>query len=82
MAPTWIIAGLPIALVGIAVGMLGAGAVAAYTIFPHVRSRVTRFWDGTGDNYQVTTALEAFGNGGLLGRSWRRCRCSWPDCTA
>jgi cell division protein FtsW len=62
------IAGLPIALVGIAVGMLGAGAVSAYTFFPHVRSRVTRFWDGTGDNYQVTTALEAFGNGGLLGR--------------
>jgi cell division protein FtsW len=62
------IAGLPLALVGIAVGMLGAGAVSAYTFFPHVRSRVTRFWDGTGDNYQVTTALEAFGNGGLLGR--------------
>jgi cell division protein FtsW len=62
------VAGLPIVLVGIAVGMLGAGSFAAYAIFPHVRSRVTRFWDGTGDNYQVTTALEAFGNGGLLGR--------------
>jgi cell division protein FtsW len=60
--------GMPLALVGIALGCLGGGAVAAYTLFPHVRSRVTRFWDGTGDNYQVTTALEAFGNGGLLGR--------------
>jgi cell division protein FtsW len=60
--------GLPLALVGVALGMIGGGAVVAYTIFPHVRSRVTRFWDGTGDNYQVTTALEAFGNGGLLGR--------------
>jgi cell division protein FtsW len=60
--------GLPLALVGVAMGMIGAGAVVAFTIFPHVRSRVVRFWDGTGDNYQVTTALEAFGNGGLLGR--------------
>jgi cell division protein FtsW len=60
--------GLPLALVGVALGMIGGGAVMAYTLFPHVRSRVTRFWDGTGDNYQVTTAMEAFGNGGLLGR--------------
>ena len=62
------VAGLPLVLVGVAMGMIGGGAVMAYTLFPHVRSRVTRFWDGTGDNYQVTTALEAFGNGGLLGR--------------
>jgi cell division protein FtsW len=62
------IGGLPLVLVGVALGMMGSGAVAAYTLFPHVRSRVTRFWDGTGDNYQVTTALEAFGNGGLMGR--------------
>jgi cell division protein FtsW len=60
--------GLPLALVGVGVSMIGGGAVMAYTLFPHVRSRVTRFWDGTGDNYQVTTALEAFGNGGLMGR--------------
>jgi cell division protein FtsW len=62
------VAGLPLFLVGIAVSMIGGGSVMAYMLFPHVRSRVTRFWDGTGDNYQVTTALEAFGNGGLLGR--------------
>jgi cell division protein FtsW len=62
------IAGLPLILVGIAMSLIGGGAVMAYTLFPHVRSRVTRFWDGTGDNYQVTTALEAFGNGGLMGR--------------
>ena len=60
--------GLPLFLVGVALGMIGGGGVLAYTVFPHVRSRVTRFWDGTGDNYQVTTALEAFGNGGLWGR--------------
>jgi cell division protein FtsW len=60
--------GLPLVLVGVALSMIGGGAVMAYTLFPHVRSRVTRFWDGTGDNYQITTAMEAFGNGGLLGR--------------
>ena len=63
------VGGLNILLVGGAVGLLGAGAVGAYTFFPHVRSRVMRFLDpSTGDNFQVNTALEAFGNGGLLGR--------------
>ena len=63
------IAGLNLVLVGVGAGAIGAAAVAAYTFFPHVRSRVTRFWDpAAGDNYQVYTALEAFGNGGLLGR--------------
>jgi len=63
------VGGLNLALVGVSLGAIGAGAMAAYTFFPHVRSRVTRFLDpAAGDNYQVTTALEAFGNGGLLGR--------------
>jgi cell division protein FtsW len=63
------VAGLNLVFVGIGAGGLGVAAVAAYTFFPHVRSRVTRFWDPTsGDSYQVNTALEAFGNGGLLGR--------------
>ena len=63
------VGGLNLALVGIGVGAIAAGAVGAYTFFPHVRSRVTRFLDpSSGDNYQVNTALEAFGNGGLLGR--------------
>jgi cell division protein FtsW len=63
------IAGLNLVMVGVGAGALGVAAVAAYSFFPHVRSRVTRFLDpAAGDNYQVTTALEAFGNGGLLGR--------------
>ena len=60
--------GIHMVFVGAAVGVIAAGAVGAYTLFPHVRSRVERFWEGSGDNYQVTTALEAFGNGGLMGR--------------
>ena len=62
------IGGMHLILVGAGAALVAGGAVAAYTMFAHVRSRVERFWEGTGDNYQVTTALEAFGNGGLLGR--------------
>ena len=63
------VGGLNVAWVGIGAGGIVAAAVGAYTAFPHVRSRVTRFMDpSSGDSYQVTTALEAFGNGGLLGR--------------
>ena len=61
--------GMNLALVGLAAGGLVAAAAGAYVAFPHVRSRVTRFLDpASGDSYQVTTALEAFANGGLLGR--------------
>jgi len=63
------VGGLNLALVGLGAGGMVAAAMGAYTFFPHVRSRVTRFLDPTsGDSYQVNTALEAFGNGGLLGR--------------
>lgn len=63
------ILGMNMAFVGIgAAGMVGA-ALAAYTFFPHVRSRVTRFLHPEqGDHYQVDMALQAFGNGGFLGR--------------
>ncbi|NMJ44361.1 cell division protein FtsW [Roseomonas sp. JC162] len=63
------VAGMNLFLVG-AVGGIGvAGAVAAYFMFPHVQSRVQRFLDpSSGDSYQVSVALEAFANGGLLGR--------------
>jgi cell division protein FtsW len=63
------VAGLNLAAVGIGFAGICAAAVGAYMIFPHVQSRVERFLHpDTGDSYQVTTALEAFGNGGLLGR--------------
>jgi cell division protein FtsW len=63
------VAGMNLFLVG-AVGGLGvAGAIGAYLLFPHVQSRVHRFLDpSSGDSYQVSVALEAFANGGLLGR--------------
>ncbi len=63
------VGGLNVVLVAGCGGLIAAGSMAAYSFFPHVRSRVTRFMDpSSGDSYQVTTALEAFGNGGLLGR--------------
>lgn len=63
------VGGLNLLLVGLTLIGAGASAFGAYLLFPHVRSRVTRFLDpATGDSYQVTTALEAFGNGGLTGR--------------
>jgi cell division protein FtsW len=60
--------GLPLILVGMAMGLMGGGAVMAYTFLPHVRVRFDGFWKGEGDHYQINTALEAFGNGGFIGR--------------
>ncbi len=54
------------------VGLAGAGAVGAllaYKIFPHVTARVNRFFEkGSGDTFQVDTALESFIAGGWLGK--------------
>jgi cell division protein FtsW len=63
------VAGLNLAIVGVLfAGGVGL-AVAAYFILPHVRSRVDRFLDpSSGDTFQITKAMEAFGNGGLFGR--------------
>jgi cell division protein FtsW len=60
--------GLPLVLVGMAMGLIGGGAFMAYTFLPHVRVRFDGYWKGAGDHYQINTALEAFGNGGFAGR--------------
>ena len=45
-----------------------AGAVGAYFLVPHVASRIDRFMNPDhGDTFQVDTALNAFGQGGLMG---------------
>ncbi len=45
------------------------GAVAAYTLSPHVTSRVDRFLNPeSGDTYQIDRALDAFHTGGIFGR--------------
>lgn len=52
-------------------GLAGAGVggiLAAYSLVPHVRSRIDRFLNPEqGDTYQVSTAQEAFVNGGWFG---------------
>ena len=61
--------GLNLALVGIAAGGLVVSFIAAFFLMPHVHIRVERFLHPTHDTaYQALTALQAFGNGGLLGR--------------
>jgi cell division protein FtsW len=63
--------GLNLFLVAIAVIGFGFAGAGAYMLFPHVQKRVENFLhpgNTTGSDYQPHTALEAFGNGGLLGR--------------
>jgi cell division protein FtsW len=55
-----------------AIGILISGAVGAmflaYTLVPHVASRVDRFINPEqGETFQIDTALEAFSRGGILG---------------
>ncbi|MTH97930.1 putative lipid II flippase FtsW [Roseibium sp. RKSG952] len=51
-------------------GVVGvAGLFSAYLFLPHVTNRVNRFLDpGSGDTYQVDTAMESFLSGGWFGR--------------
>ncbi|RDD61290.1 FtsW/RodA/SpoVE family cell cycle protein [Ferruginivarius sediminum] len=63
------VAGLPMVWV-LGLGAAGiTGLVGAYFLLPHVTDRIDTFLDpAAGDRYQVNRALEAFQNGGLLGR--------------
>jgi cell division protein FtsW len=55
--------------VAIGVAAICGASVGVYLLFPHVQVRLHEFLHPVGSNtYQVTTALEAFGNGGLFGR--------------
>jgi cell division protein FtsW len=50
-------------------GMGLIGIIMAYEFVPHVRARIERFMDkGTGDSFQVDTALESFAQGGWMGK--------------
>lgn len=60
--------GLNLVWVGFGGVLFAAGGVGSYVIFQHVRERVHDFLHPNGVGaYQIHTALEAFGNGGLLG---------------
>ena len=63
------IAGMPAYALTVAIVAGVVGLVAGYFSLSHVQSRIDRFLDpDTGDRYQIDTALNAFANGGLLGR--------------
>jgi cell division protein FtsW len=49
-------------------GIGAAGLFSAYLFVPHVAGRIKRFMNpGSGDTFQVDTAMEAFYNGGWFG---------------
>jgi cell division protein FtsW len=51
-----------------ALGVAGvSGAFAAYTMFPHVATRIDRFLTGEGDTFQVDMGREALIHGGWFG---------------
>ncbi|GAB0117301.1 FtsW/RodA/SpoVE family cell cycle protein [Acidisoma sp. 7E03] len=61
--------GLNVGVVVVAFLALVVGFIAAFFLMPHVHVRVERFLHPTEKTaYQALTALQAFGNGGLLGR--------------
>ena len=63
------VGGLNLVVFGGVLGMVTAGSVGAFMVFPHVQSRVDRFLHpASGDHYQITRAMEAFGAGGFFGR--------------
>lgn len=63
------LAGLPLIWVSMIGLVFLCGGIAAYFTFGHVQHRVDRFFDPAGgEGYQVSKALEAFRNGGLVGR--------------
>lgn len=62
------VSGINMVLIGIGLGLCGGGGVLLYTLLPHVRRRFDQFMYGKGGNYQIEKVMEAFSNGGLLGR--------------
>ena len=63
------LAGLPFFWVAVIILCGVVGAIGAYQLFPHVAKRINNFLDpAAGDNYQIDRSLEAFRNGGILGR--------------
>jgi cell division protein FtsW len=63
-----LIYGIPWVLVLGLAGLCAAGVMTAYTMVPHVASRIDRFLNPEkGDTFQMDTAVAAFANGGLMG---------------
>jgi cell division protein FtsW len=62
------LSGVSMILVAGLAGLATAGMLTAYLAFPHVAGRINRFLDPeSGDNFQVSTALQSFERGGWSG---------------
>lgn len=63
------LAGLPLQWVGLLGLAGGLGLIGAYFALPHVSARIDVFFDpASAGSYQIDRSIEAFMNGGLLGR--------------
>ncbi len=64
------VAGLSLFLVLVAFSFIILISVLSYFIFDHVQSRINSFLGGIGgsDTYQIDLSIQAFQNGGLLGK--------------
>lgn len=63
------LSGLPMLIVFGLGALAMLGICGAYFFFPHVQSRIDRFFDpAVGDNFQVHKSLDAFMSGGIFGR--------------
>ena len=61
-------AGLPMFIVPILLGMVGCVGIFAFMTMSHVHNRIMAFITGTGDTYQVRQSVQSIQHGGLLGR--------------
>lgn len=65
----YFVAGMALWLIAAAGIIAIGGFLAAYTLLPHVASRIDRFLDPAGhENYQIERAMDAFASGGFFGR--------------
>jgi cell division protein FtsW len=63
------LAGLPFIWIAAFIIIALLGGFGAYHFFPHVKERFDRFLDpSSGDNYQVDKSIQAFQNGGIIGK--------------
>lgn len=61
-------AGLPMFIVPILLGLVGCVGIFAFMTMSHVHNRIMAFITGTGDTYQVRQSVQSIQHGGLLGR--------------
>ena len=62
------VAGLPLLLVFVALGLLITMSITSYYFFDHVKKRISSFLDQGADTYQIDLSIEAFQSGGILGK--------------